>query len=736
MASSHINTSSVDILTIKSDARLLHHIALVSLIAGLIVIAVNTYWGFWYRPGGPGLVIIAVIMLAMLKRGLVLSTASFFCWSVLVMILLSSLASQGLQNVAWIAGPIAVLVSGWLTGRRGAIAVTIGSIVSIFAMYQLQLSGFKPNNFIPLEIIMALLMVANLIAAFIGIATATTFQQQMSLIHNARQHLNAIFNSTPDMIWSVDPNTFVLTSFNLPFAQCLASHNSINVELGMTLEDMFITPERSAEWQQLYARTLTDKHHRVTYQDLKPNSYLALGFNVMEHDGKVFGISVFAKDITEQKKTQLQIEYLAFHDALTGLANRRLGMESLNHALATATTHQLNVALLFVDIDQFKHVNDKYGHASGDSILKQLAQRLLYVMGDHATVCRQSGNEFMIILPNLAATDELATLCENTLNSLRTPYEINGTSVAIACFIGAAAFPRDATTSESLIQKSHTALTIAKYTTTNGYQLFEQPMLDRLQQKIMIRDALITALERHEFVLHYQPQLDLATGRVTGAEALIRWQSPEQGLVGPTAFIGIAEEYGLINQIGRWVLIEACQQAVRWINAGYDGLIMAVNLSALQFQQGQIITDVNDALTLSGLAPHYLELELTESILLEHDDFLIEAIQQWRAQGIHLSIDDFGTGYSSMAYLKRLKVDKLKIDRSFVQNLEQDSENRAIVQAMLHIAKGFNLTTIAEGIETEAVNQTLKEMGCKEGQGYLFAKPLPPQIFEDWLKTR
>ena len=261
-------------------------------------------------------------------------------------------------------------------------------------------------------------------------------------------------------------------------------------------------------------------------------------------------------------------------------------------------------------------------------------------------------------------------------------------------------------------------------------------LVESLQHKIMIRDALITALERHEFVLHYQPQLDLATGRVTGAEALIRWQSPEQGLVGPTAFIGIAEEYGLINQIGRWVLIESCQQAVRWINAGYDGLIMAVNLSALQFQQGQIITDVNDALTLSGLAPHYLELELTESILLEHDDFLIEAIQQWRAQGIHLSIDDFGTGYSSMAYLKRLKVDKLKIDRSFVQNLEQDSENRAIVQAMLHIAKGFNLTTIAEGIETEAVNQTLKEMGCKEGQGYLFAKPLPPQIFEDWLKTR
>ncbi|TSA40031.1 MAG: EAL domain-containing protein [Methylococcaceae bacterium] len=736
MAPSHINSSAADIVAIKSDARLLHHIAIVSLIAGLIVMSVNTYWGFWYRPGGPGLVLIAVTMLIMLKRGLIISTASFFCWSVLVMVVISSLASQGLENVAWVAGPIAVLVSGWLTGQRGAIAVTLGSIISIFAMYQLQMSGFKPDKFIPLEIIMAVLMVANLIAAFIGIATATTFRHQMSLIHNARQQLNAIFNSTHDMIWSVDPNTFALTSFNHSFAQCMATHNNITVELGMTVEAIFITPERSAEWQQFYTRALTDKHHQVTYQDLKPNSYLAIGFNVMEHDGKAFGISVFAKDITEKKKAQLQIEYLAFHDALTGLANRRLGMDCLQHALAMATTTQLNVALLFVDIDQFKHVNDKYGHAAGDSILKQLAQRLCYIMGDHATVCRQSGNEFMIILPNLAATDELPTRCENILNSLRTPFEINSTSVAIACFIGASVFPRDATTSESLIQKSHTALTIAKQSTSNSYQLFEQQMLDRLLQKITMRDALITALERHEFVLHYQPQIDLASGRVTGAEALIRWQSPEQGLLGPIAFISIAEEYGLINQIGRWVLIEACQQAVRWIDAGYDGLIMAVNLSALQFQQGQIIADVNDALTLSGLMPHYLELELTESILLEHDEFLIDAIQQWRAQGIHLSIDDFGTGYSSMAYLKRLKVDKLKIDRFFVQDLEKDSENRAIVQAMLHIAEGFNLTTIAEGIETELVNQTLKEMGCKEGQGYLFAKPLSPKAFEDWLKTR
>jgi diguanylate cyclase (GGDEF)-like protein len=726
--------SADEFVSIKPDAKLIGFIARVAVAAGLLVLAVNAYWGVWYRVGGPGLILIGIAVLLMLRRGWVRSSALVFCWSVLAMVMVSALTTRGLNNVSWVAGPIMVLVSGWLLGARAAITMSLGSVALIVAMYVLQMAGFEPNNFLPLEVVMAVLIVANVIAALIGIASANTFNRQMALIDNARLQLHAIFNSSDEMIWSVDAQGFALTSFNRPFAQCMAAARGVNVQIGMPIEAVFVEADRIALWQHLYTRAIADKQYQVTCQDIKPDCYVELGFNVIARNGEVWGISVFGKDVTAQKKAQLEIEYLAYHDALTGLANRRLGLDRLHQAMAD--TRADGVGLLFVDVDQFKHVNDKFGHAAGDSVLKQLAQRLRFVAGERATVCRQAGDEFMLVLPGITSDTLLTTACEKLMVSLRNPFDCNDRPVAIACCIGAALFPRDASRAESLIQKADTALTMAKQAGSGSFRLFQQHMLDRLLYKIMVRDDLVTALERQEFVLHYQPQIDLASGRVNGAEALIRWQSPEDGLVGPAEFIGVAEEYGLISQIGRWVLIEACQQAARWVQAGFTDLVVAVNLSAAQFESSQVVADVQDALAMSGLNPKCLELELTESILLEHDAYLIDAIQQWRAQGITLSIDDFGTGYSSMAYLKRLKVDKLKIDRAFVQNLESDSENRAIVQAMLQIAHGFNLETIAEGVETESVATALKDMGCNEGQGYLFAKPLTPTAFEAWLRER
>ena len=455
----------------------------------------------------------------------------------------------------------------------------------------------------------------------------------------------------------------------------------------------------------------------------------------IRQDGKSL-LHVVWNDITEQKRARERIEFLAYKDPLTGLPNRLLGQDRLHQALASAQRRHASLAVLYLDLDKFKYINDTFGHATGDHLLQSVAHRLSQNLRAEDTLCRLSADEFMLILQGLPVDNpsmHLAEVCERLLDSIAEPHEVDGLRLFSAMSIGIALFPQDGDDPESLMLNAHMALNEAKKVGQNSYRFFEPGMNAAMIRFVLTREALRSALVNREFELHYQLQVNLHTGQVVGAEALIRWRRPGEGLRLPADFIAEAEESGLIVPIGRWVLHEACHQVAALQAAGWPDLVVGVNLSAVQFRQGKVIADVQAALAASGIDPASLELELTESILLQHEASLVDVVAGWRAQGIRLSIDDFGTGYSSLAYLKRFKVDKLKIDRSFVINIARGAEDRAIVQAIIELARGLNLKTIAEGVEDAALAEQLRRMGCDEVQGYLYAKPLPPAEFQQWL---
>lgn len=475
---------------------------------------------------------------------------------------------------------------------------------------------------------------------------------------------------------------------------------------------------------------------RVIWPDASIHHLFGTATVKRDENGAPLRMTGINYDITEQKKAHARIEFLAFRDPLTGLPNRQLGQDRLQQGLTAAGRRRTMLAVLYLDLDNFKYVNDTHGYTVGDLLLKGVALRLQAHLRVEDTLCRLSGDEFLVVLPDLRAEHPVAqvvAVCEDVLNGLDAPFELDGRQVFSSAAVGVVLYPQDADTAEGLLRNAHIALHEAKKAGHRSYRFFEAQMNAELRRFVETREALRAAVERREFVLHYQPQVDLRSGRVVGVEALLRWRRSAAGLTMPNTFIDVAEESGLIAPIGRWVLGEACRQAAIWHAAGWPELVMAVNLSAVQFRQGQVVQDVAAALADSGLNPARLELELTESILLESQDSILKTLADWKAGGIQLSIDDFGTGYSSLAYLKRFKVDKLKIDRSFVANLLCDDDDRTIVLAMIQLARSLNLRTIAEGVEDTAVAEQLKLMGCDEVQGYLYAKPLAAAELESWL---
>jgi diguanylate cyclase (GGDEF)-like protein len=470
--------------------------------------------------------------------------------------------------------------------------------------------------------------------------------------------------------------------------------------------------------------------HLVERQEAHQAELLAMHTNLATRTAEVLAAN------TALRASHERIEFQAYHDALTGLPNRALGQDRLGHLLAHASRHQTSLAVLYLDLDRFKYINDTHGHVQGDRLLQRVAQRLTHGLGADDTLCRLSADEFMMLMPEPRSPHllpDIAKRCEALLASLAEPFDLEGRQLHTTFSLGLAVYPQDGADGETLMRNADTALFEAKRAGRQTYRFFEPRMNDELIRLIQTRDALREALVRHEFELHYQPQLDLRSKRVVGVESLIRWRRPGMGLLLPGAFIDVAEETGLVIPIGRWVLGEACRQAAAWRAAGWQGLVMAVNISPAQFRQGELQQDVLAALDASGLDPAGLDLELTESLLLQGEASVLEIIGQWKARGIQLSIDDFGTGYSNLAYLKRFKVDKLKIDRSFIINLLDDEEDRAIVQAMIQIARSFNIRTIAEGVEDRTQAEQLKIMGCDEVQGYLYSRPLPATELTQWL---
>ena len=498
-----------------------------------------------------------------------------------------------------------------------------------------------------------------------------------------------------------------------------------------------VTPEQWAEHRRLLEDRLPfrDFSYQIRARTGELRWCSVSGKPVFE-DGVFTGYRGTGSDITERKLTEQRIEFLAYHDPLTGLPNRVLLEDRLEQAIAQAERGHHGLALVFMDLDNFKKINDSLGHATGDALLKEVAARLKRCVRDTDTISRQGGDEFVLVLGGLHGAEGSLPVLTKIMESLQEPFVCEGNELSTSASMGVALYPQDGNCFDILRKKADMAMYRAKEAGRNTYRFFDEAMDEEAVEHLLMRSGLRRAIERGEFVLHYQPQVDIASGRVVGVEALLRWEHPEFGLVQPGRFIPVAEESGLIVPIGAWVIEEACRQAMVWRRAGLPDLVMAVNLSAAQFRRSGIEDTVAQALQRSGLVPALLELELTESILLQDVEQVLATVQRLKQLGVQLAIDDFGTGYSSLSYLKRFDIDKLKIDQGFVRDLASDPDDAAIVRAIIQMAHSLGLRAIAEGVETAELLQQLRGFGCDEAQGYHYARPMPAAEFEHYLTQR
>ena len=450
--------------------------------------------------------------------------------------------------------------------------------------------------------------------------------------------------------------------------------------------------------------------------------------------GELLAVIETLEDITERKRYEEQLEFQANHDELTRLPNRNLLTDRLQQALLVSHRKQQHVAVMFIDLDNFKLINDTLGHDSGDLLLKSAAVRLNGCVRAGDTVARQGGDEFVVVIPELASVDVASQIAGKIQQTMSQPLRIHEHELVITCSIGISIFPRDGEDLQTLMKHADIAMYKAKDMGRNNFQFFTKEMNARSLGRMTLEKHLRRALDRDELFLYYQPQASLRTGRITGVEALVRWQNPEMGLVLPGSFIPLAEETGLIEPIGEWILRTACAQNKAWHDAGLPAVPVAVNLSARQFRLMNFSNLISRILQETGLDPRFLELEITESVVMQNTNRVTKILNDLKAMGISLTMDDFGTGYSSLSYLKRFPFDKLKIDQSFVVDITTDPESAAIAKTVIAMARSLRLKVIAEGVETEGQLNYLRSLNCDEIQGYYFSRPVSAEDCSSLLR--
>jgi diguanylate cyclase (GGDEF)-like protein/PAS domain S-box-containing protein len=500
-----------------------------------------------------------------------------------------------------------------------------------------------------------------------------------------------------------------------------------------------VTRETISNPMELVAGQKTSLH-------LPPNSVLIRrdGFeipiedsvaSIHDREGKATGAVIVFRDVSVTRAMELQMAHLAQHDFLTGLPNRMLFSDRVRQAIVVAPRHLKKVAVLFLDLDGFKHINDSLGHAVGDRLLQSISKRLVTCVRGADTVSRQGGDEFVVLLSEMEKSEDAAITARRMLQAVARAHSVELHDLHVTASIGVSVYPDDGMDSETLIKNADTAMYQAKENGRQSYQFFKPAMNVRAMERQSIEESLRSALQRNEFSVHYQPKINIQTGRISGAEALLRWTHPTQGSISPSRFIPVAEDSGLILPIGNWVLREACKQARAWMDAKLPLATIAVNISAMEFRDDRFLDGIFKILDETLLDPKYLELELTESVLMKHAESTKSILNTLRAKGIQLAVDDFGTGYSSLSYLRKFSIDAIKIDQSFIRQIITAPDETTIVTAMIGMGRSLKLRVVAEGVETQQELDFLKAHKCEEAQGYYFSPPVPPQQFARLLSA-
>ncbi len=586
-----------------------------------------------------------------------------------------------------------------------------------------------------LPLIVAMLAIALLLLRWLLTPLVTELVRSEREARAANVRLRDSENRVRMLLDNVDEGIVSISSngkvelFN-PGAERMFDYRSADI-LGENISILMPEPYRSEHDQYLERYLHTGESHvigvarEVEAQRFNGETFpMELRISEFSLDGQRMFIGIM-RDITERKATEEKIIHLAHFDALTDLPNRRLVQDRIQQTIAWARRADAQFAVMFIDLDKFKSINDTLGHNVGDQLLQMVAQRLTESLRAEDTVGRQGGDEFIVLLASLSAAEDSALVAQKILSALSAPFVINGQDLRTGASLGIAIYPQDGEDVETLLKNSDTAMYHAKEAGRSNYQFFAQTMNAAAAERLLLESSLRQAIDRNQLLLHYQPLVNIADGRIVATEALVRWDHPELGLISPARFIPIAEDSGVIIPLGDWVLRRACYQLKQWREQGIPLQRMVVNLSPRQFRQKHLVQTFTQVLKETGVDPHWLGLEVTESVIMENPEEAIGILCELKALGIELSLDDFGTGYSSLSYLKRFPIDKLKIDQSFVRDITTDPDDESMVAAIIVMAHQLNIRVVAEGVETEAQLAFLRGQGCDEYQGYYFSRPLP-----------
>jgi diguanylate cyclase (GGDEF)-like protein/PAS domain S-box-containing protein len=625
-----------------------------------------------------------------------------------------------------------IVWSAFRLGRRGAATATV--ILSAIAIWGTRqdngpFAGYTDNeSLLLLQIFMAFIAMTGLILAAVIAERRKREESEHWLATIVESSSDAIIGQTLDGI---------ILSWNQA-AERMYGYSATEM-VGRSIANLS-PPDRASELPQILDQVRRGERieHFETIRRCNDGKHINVSLTVSpirDSGGIITGASIIARDITERRRTEERIRYLAQHDALTGLPNRVLFRDRIGQAIVQARRHQQLLAVLFLDLDGFKHINDSLGHQIGDHLLRMTARRLQRCLREGDTIARLGGDEFVMCLPGLNEGNDAMPVAAKILEALREPFYVEQHELHVSGSIGISLYPSDGDDAELLMRAADTAMYHAKESGRNNYQYFTARLNEAARRRLVIANLLHQALEREEFSLNYQPQVDLESGRIFAAEALVRWRQPELGLITPDEFIKVAEETGLIVPLGEWVLRRACQRLRRWRDGGYPNLRITVNLSPQQFRRPGFAEATARILQENGVPASAIELEITEGVLMMQSEENLAILEQLAGMGVHMAVDDFGIGYSSLAYLQRFPIDTLKIDKSFVSGIGRDANDTALVTAIIAMAKSLELDVVGEGVENADQAAFLKAHGCKAGQGFYLGAPVSADVFDKVLRA-